>query len=32
VRRELGRSYPADRAVGYGEGDHRGYFWAEVAR
>jgi hypothetical protein len=32
VRRMLSASYPADRAVGYREGDHRGYFWAEVAR
>ena len=32
VRRVLAESYASDRAVGYREGDHRGYFWAEVPR
>jgi hypothetical protein len=32
VREQLGRSYPADAAVGYAAGDHRGFFWAEVAK
>jgi hypothetical protein len=32
VRAELARSYPVDRAVGYAPGDHRGFFWTEVAK
>ncbi|ADV63495.1 hypothetical protein Isop_2930 [Isosphaera pallida ATCC 43644] len=30
VRSALGRSYPADRAVGFAEGDLRGWFWVEA--
>lgn len=32
VRRELGQSYPADRGVGFREGDLRGWFWVEIAK
>ncbi len=32
VRGQLARDYPDDRAVGYGAGDHRGFFWVEVPR
>lgn len=29
---ELEQAYPSDRAVGFAEGDLRGYFWAEVPK
>lgn len=32
VAERLAREYPEDRAVGYGAGDHRGFFWVEVPR
>jgi len=32
VREALASRYPQDRAVGYAEGDHRGWFWVEVAK
>lgn len=32
VRAQLGDRYPADRAVGFREGDLRGWFWVEVPR
>jgi hypothetical protein len=32
VKATLAAAYPRDAAVGYAEGDHRGFFWAEVAR
>lgn len=32
MKRILRESYPEDRAVGFAEGDLRGFFWAEAAR
>jgi hypothetical protein len=32
VAASLAREYPADRAVGYAAGDHRGFFWAEARK
>lgn len=32
VRTELARRYPNDRAVGFSEGDLRGWFWVEVTK
>lgn len=32
VRAQLGERYPADHAVGFREGDLRGWFWVEVPR
>jgi hypothetical protein len=32
VRAALGESYPEDRAVGFAEGDLRGFIWAEVGK
>ena len=32
VREALANRYPQDRAVGYAEGDLRGWFWVEVAK
>jgi hypothetical protein len=32
VLQALAERYPADRAVGYAEGDLRGFFWAEVPK
>ena len=32
VREALASRYPQDRAVGYAEGDLRGWFWVEVAK
>jgi len=32
LRRLLGQHYPRDQAVGFAEGDLRGYFWGEVKR
>ncbi|MFL5260911.1 MAG: DUF3365 domain-containing protein [Anaeromyxobacteraceae bacterium] len=32
VKAHLAAAYPRDAANGYAEGDHRGFFWAEVAR
>lgn len=32
VRRELAERYPADRAVGFKEGEIRGWFWVEVPK
>jgi Protein of unknown function (DUF3365) len=32
LRRALADAYPSDRAVGFEEGDLRGFFWAEVRR
>ncbi len=32
VRRALAAAYPDDRAVGYAEGDHRGFMWAVVRK
>jgi hypothetical protein len=32
VRREIAERYPADRAVGFKEGEIRGWFWVEVPK
>ena len=32
VKAHLAAAYPRDAAIGYAEGDHRGFFWAEVRR
>jgi hypothetical protein len=32
VKEALAARYPADRAVGYAEGDFRGFLWVEVAK
>jgi hypothetical protein len=32
VRAKLRQRYPRDRAVGFGEGDLRGWFWVEVPK
>jgi hypothetical protein len=32
VRQALLQRYPEDRAIGYAEGDLRGWFWVEVPK
>ena len=32
MKRVLSESYPEDQAIGFAEGDLRGFFWAEAAR
>jgi hypothetical protein len=32
VKEAIAARYPADRAVGYAEGDFRGFLWVEAAK
>jgi hypothetical protein len=32
VRKEIAERYPTDRAVGFKEGEIRGWFWVEIPK